>query len=137
MEPHPASVPASGDATGLRGLIQAGILYFEARARLFQIEASEAGQLLSRLVVLAVLAFALSGGAWLLLMPVIVWAVAHFAGCSWQVAAGVIGGLHLVTGFLLALRVKSAAARLKLFEETINQCRRDRECLGTNHPEGN
>lgn len=137
MEHPPASAQASGDASGLRGLMQAGILYFEARARLFQIEASEAGHLLSRLVVLAVLALALTGGAWLLLMPVIVWAVAHFAGCSWQVAAGVLGGLHLVIGALLVLRVKSAAARLKLFEETINQCRRDRECLGTNQPEAN
>lgn len=137
MEPSPASAPVSGDASGLRGLMQAGIQYFEARTRLFQIEASEAGYHLSRLIILAVLAFALSGGAWLLLMPVIVWAVAHFAGCSWQVAAGGIGGLHLVIGLVLALRAKKIAARLKLFEETINQCRRDRECLGTNHPEAN
>ena len=136
MEPPPATPPSAGDASGLRGFLQAGLLYFEARARLFQIEAAEAGQSTGRLLVSAILALALFGGAWLLLMPVIVWGAARLAGCSWQVSAAVIGGLHLFVGFILMLRVKAGAARLKLFEESINQCRRDRECLRSSQTEG-
>lgn len=137
MEPSSPTPPSTGESPGLRGFLQAGLLYFEARARLFQIEAGEAGQHIGRLIVSAIAALALIGGAWLLLMPVLVWAVAKAAGCSWQISAGAIGGVHLLIGLVLVLRVKSMAARLKLFEESINQCRRDRECLRSSQTEGN
>ena len=137
MEPPSPTPPSVGDASGLRGLLQAGLLYFEARARLFQIEAGEAGQNAGRLLVSAAAALACIAAAWLLLMPAIVWGVARLARCSWQAAAGVIGAVHLLAGFILVLRVKAMAARLKLFEESINQCRRDRECLRSSQTEAN
>lgn len=137
MESSSPTPPSIGEVSGLRGFLHAGLLYFEARARLFQIEAGEAGQSVGRLFVAAIAAIALIGGAWLLLMPVIVWGVARLAGCSWQLSAGVIGGLHFIVGVVLVLRVKAGAARLKLFEESINQCRRDRECLGRSQTEVN
>lgn len=114
----------------MRGLAQAGLSYFEARARLFQIEAQDAGRRLTRMIVLAVCALCLLGGAWLLLMPVLVWCIAQAAGCAWYLVAAVAGGVHLLIAVVLVLRLKGAAARLTLFEETINQCRRDRECVG-------
>ncbi len=137
MESETARPPGSGEASGLRGLAQAGLLYFEARSRLFQIEAAEAGSRLSRLVVLAVAAATLTGAAWLLLMPALVWWLAGVTERSWQSIAAVLGTAHLIPAAILVLRLKITAARLKLFEETINQCRKDRECLGGSTHEGN
>ena len=137
MEPNPAKTPASGESSGLRGMAQAGLLYFEARSRLFQIEAEEAGSRLTRMMVLATMAAGLIGSAWLLLMPVAVWWIAKATGWSWYCVAGVLGASHLILGLLLVLRLKHAASRLNLFEETINQCRKDRECLGGNKHEEN
>lgn len=137
MEPETARTPAAGEASGLRGLAQAGLLYFEARSRLFQIEAQEAGGHLTRMLVLAAVSAGLIGVAWLLLMPVAVWWIASSGGWAWHSVAGVLGAAHLFVGVICVLRLKSAAARLKLFEETINQCRRDRECLGGSQTEAN
>jgi uncharacterized membrane protein YqjE len=137
MEPETARTPATGEASGLRGLAQAGFLYFEARSRLFQIEAQEAGGQLTRMMVLAAVSAGLIGVAWLLLMPVAVWWIASAGGWPWHSVAGVLGATHLLIGVICVLRLKSAAARLKLFEETINQCRRDRECLGGSKTEAN
>jgi uncharacterized membrane protein YqjE len=137
MEPETARTPAAGEASGLRGLAQAGLLYFEARSRLFQIEAQEAGGHLTRMMVLAVVSAGLIGVAWLLLMPVAVWWIASSGGWPWHSVAGVLGAAHLFVGVICLLLLKSAAARLKLFEETINQCRRDRECLGGSQTEAN
>lgn len=135
MDSDAASAPAPADASALRGFIQAGLSYVEARSRLLQIEAHEAGRLLLRLVVLAVMAAGLLGGAWLLLTPVLVWWLSSLMNCSWYCAAGVLGAAHLVAALVLALRLRACVTRLKLFEETINQCRRDRECLGGNRNE--
>ena len=137
MDQEPVRTPASGEASGLRGLAHAGLLYFEARSRLLQIEAQEAGGHLTRLTVLAVMAAGLFGGAWLLLVPVVVWWIAHLSGWPWHCVAGVLAATHLFLGVLLVARLKSAASRLKLFEETINQCRKDRECLGGSTHDGN
>lgn len=82
------------------------------------------------MIVLAVCAVCLLGGAWLLLMPVLVWWIAQAAGCSWHLVAAAVGGGHFLIAVVLLLRLKSEAFRLKLFEETIQQCRRDRECVG-------
>ncbi len=109
-------------------------MYLEARSRLFRIEAGEAGQHVTRLAVLALIAVGLVGTAWLLLLPVVVWAIAKLAGCSWQPVAGVLGIAHLLAAFGLALHLKAITVRLSLFGETINQCRRDAECLrGKSH----
>ena len=135
MESEPASAPASAEPSGLRGLAQAGLLYFEARSRLFQIEAQEAGHHLSRFIALGVIVLGLLGGAWLLLMPVLVWWLAEISGRSWHLVAGLLGAAHLLVAFFLAMKLKVAASQLKLFEETINQCQRDRECLGGNKNE--
>lgn len=133
----PESTSTPSEPSAARGLAQAGLLYFEARARLFQIEAKDAGQQVTRMIVLAVCALCLLGGAWLLLMPVLVWWIAQAAGCAWHLVAAVAGGVHLVIAVVLVLWLKGAAARLKLFEETINQCRRDRECVGGSTTGGN
>lgn len=124
-EPQPQPPPSR-----IRGLAEAGLLYFEARSRLFQIEAQEAGFKLSRVVALGVFALGFLGGAWLLLMPVVVWLTAKWLQVPWTHVAGVLGAAHLIVGGILALRLRQAFARLKLFEETINQIHRDREWIG-------
>ncbi len=124
-----ASHQGAPEPSGVRGLAQAGLLYLEARGRLFQIEAQEAGQKLSRVLVLAVVAIVFLVFAWLLLMPVAVFLISEFGGWSWKWVAAAIGGLHLVVGFGCLMRLRSVAKGLRLFEESIHQCQRDRECV--------
>jgi uncharacterized membrane protein YqjE len=124
-----ASHQGAPEPSGVRGLAQAGLLYLEARGRLFQIEAQEAGQKLSRVVVLAVVALVFLVFAWLLLMPVAVFTISELGGWSWKRVAAVMGGFHLFIGFGCLLRLRSVAKGLRLFEESINQCHRDRECV--------
>jgi uncharacterized membrane protein YqjE len=124
-----ASHQETPEPSGVRGLAQAGLLYMEARARLFQIEAQEAGQKLSRLAVLAIIALVFVVFAWLLLTPAAVFLIAELSGFSWKIVAAALGSVHLLIGLGCLLRLRSVAKGLRLFEESIHQCQRDRECV--------
>ncbi len=124
-----ASHQETPEPSGVRGLAQAGLLYMEARARLFQIEAQEAGQKVSRLAVLAIIGLVFVVFAWLLLAPAAVFLIAEISGWSWKFVAAAMGGFHLMIGLGCLLRLRSVAKGIRLFEESIHQCQRDRECV--------
>lgn len=132
-----SDTPPPASPSRLRGLAHAGLLYFEARSRLFQIEAQEAGGKLARVLVLAGCAAVLLVCAWMLLMPVAVWLIAKKTGWPLEQVAAALGGAHLLLGAALVLRLRSVGARLRLFEETINQTQRDREWIRGHSNEGN
>ncbi len=110
--------------------MQAILQYFEARTRLFQIEADEAGLKLARLAFLAVITMAFLGGAWLLLMPAAVLLLARWLEVPWEKAAAGAGGAHLILGIFFAIALRLAFARLRLFDESIKQFHKDREWIG-------
>ncbi len=137
MEQPGSPEPDVRSASPLRGLAEAGLLYFEARSRLFQIEAQEAGTKAGRAVVLGLGALAFIAGAWLLLMPVAVWGLSQWLQVPWPYVAAGLGGAHLLAGGILGLLLRRACARLKPFEETINQFQRDREWIAEHKNSGN
>lgn len=137
MEQPTSPEPDAPTPSRLRGLAEAGLLYFEARSRLFQIEAQEAGTKAGRAVVLGLGALGFLAGAWLLLMPVAVWGLSQWLKVPWPYVAAGLGGAHLLAGGILALMLRRTCARLKPFEETINQFQRDREWIAGHNNSGN
>ena len=124
-----ASHTETTEPSGVRGLAEASFSYLEARGRLLQLEAQEAGQTVGRMLVVGLIAVCSFILAWLLVIPVIVWALAKWGGWPWQPVAGALALAHLLVAIVCVISLRLRAARLRLFEETIQQCRRDRECI--------
>lgn len=128
MDPAP---PPSGPTTasGLRGLVRAWVLYAEARGRLVQIEAREAGTRITGATLLALATFGALFTGWLLAMPGIVWMLAERTGWHWSRAALALAAAHIVLGMLASLWLKRKLTSLRIFEESFNQLKRDREWI--------
>jgi predicted MFS family arabinose efflux permease len=61
--------------------------------------------------------------------------IAERTGWHWARVALVGAAVHLMLGFILLLLLKMRLKRLRLFEESFNQFRRDREWLaGPSNP---
>jgi uncharacterized membrane protein YqjE len=129
---NPGTPPAAEERASASGLLRAVALYFEARGRLFHIEGQEAGTRLSGLAGMFMVAFAALLIGWLLAAPALVWIIAESSGWHWTRVALAGAGIHLFLGFLFLAGLKSRLRGLKLFEETFNQFRRDREWLARN-----
>lgn len=129
---NPGSPPESEKSASAAGLLRAVALYVEARGRLFHIEGREAGLRLSGLAGMFMLAFAALLVGWLLAVPALVWIIAESNGWHWTRVALIAAGLHLFFGLLFLAGLKSRLRDLRLFEETFNQLRQDREWLASN-----
>lgn len=123
------------EVSRLKSLLRALALYGEARGRLLQIEAQEAGVKFTSLLVLSAIAAGLLFCGWLLAVPALVWLVAQTQGWPWWKVALSAAGAHLLFGLAFLLRVRSILRRLQVFEETFRQFQRDREWLSGNHPQ--
>ena len=126
-QPPGSEPPVTGGGSRLREFARASFLYLEARGKLFQIEAQEAGGHAGRVVVLGLVALGLLAGAWLLAAPACVMIIAEKTSRDWREVALALALLHLFLGLILALRARAIFKRLRLFEESINQFQRDRE----------
>ncbi|MES2595260.1 MAG: phage holin family protein [Verrucomicrobiota bacterium] len=122
------------EVSRLKSLLRALALYAEARGRLLQIEAQEAGVKFTLMIVLAALAAGLLLCGWLLAVPAIIWLISHTQGWPWWKVALGAAGAHLFLGLLFLLRLRSLLRRLQVFEETFKQFQRDREWLSGNSP---
>jgi uncharacterized membrane protein YqjE len=120
-----------GQIHRIKSLLHALALYVEARGRLLQIEAQEAGSKSLGVLILAVVMLICLFGAWLLAAPALVWLLAKSQGWHWTHVALGAAGLHLALAVICFLAVKGRLRRLKAFEETFNQFQRDREWLST------
>ncbi len=117
------------EVSRIKSLLRALALYGEARGRLLQIEAQEAGVQFTTMIVLAAIASGCLLCGWLLAVPALVWLVAEWQGWSWWKVALGAGGMHLFFGLIFLLRLRSMLGRLHVFEETFRQFQRDREWL--------
>ncbi len=126
------TLPAAGDSR-LKSLLKAIALFIEARGRLFQIEVQEAGTHATSLAIITALLLGALFFGWLLVLPALVWLIAEQGGWAWTHVALVAGGAHLLFGFTLFLVLKARLGRLKIFEETFHQFKRDREWI-SGHP---
>lgn len=124
--------PAAEEHASATGLLRAIALYVEARGRLLHIEGQEVGVRLSGLTGMFMLSLAAFVIGWMLAAPALVWLVAESNGWRWTHVALTGAGIHLFIGLLLLAGLKSRLRGLRLFEETFNQFRRDREWLASN-----
>jgi uncharacterized membrane protein YqjE len=113
------------------GFLRSLALYIEARGRLLQIEGQEAGARLSSVTGHFILTLASLVIGWMLATPALIWIIAERSGWHWAKVALCGAGAHLFIGFILLLFLKARLKRLRLFEETFNQFRRDREWLAS------
>lgn len=117
------------EVSRLKSLLRALALYGEARGRLLQIEAQEAGVQFTTMLVLAAIASGFLLCGWLLAVPALVWIVSHTQGWPWWKVALGAAGVHLFFGLIFLLRLRTMLRRLQVFEETFKQFQRDREWL--------
>lgn len=115
----------------LKALLRALALYAEARGRLLQIEAQEAGGKLTSLLFIAALLSGCLLSGWLLAMPAVVWLIAEAKQWPWPYVALGIAGLHFLLALIFTVILLTRLRRLKVFEETFHQFQRDREWLST------
>jgi uncharacterized membrane protein YqjE len=129
------AVQPSAGRDSVRGVVQAALRYTEARGRLLQLEAQEAGTQVRQVGVSAV--FAIGGllGAWLLLMPVAVVGLAEVLKVSWLWVASGLGLLHLLIGGVAAVRVMKRLSQARYFEESLRQFQNDRAWLAATPPD--
>ncbi len=120
------------ERTSTAGLFRSLALFVEARGRLLQIEGQEAGARLSNLTGMFMLVLALVIIGWMLAAPALVWIIAEANGWHWTRVALAGAGIHLFLGLLFLAGLKSRLRSLRLFEETFQQLRRDREWLVSN-----
>lgn len=133
----PLPPPTPGPEGHVRGLVQAGLRYIEIRGQLFQIETQEAGSHVSKVASRGILALGCLMVAWLLAMPAVVVLAAdylkpYWPWARWEYVALGLAGLHLIFGFLFLLAAKSRWQRVRLFEESLNQFKKDREWVAKN-----
>ena len=129
---NPGTPPAPEERASATGLLRAVALYIEARGRLLHIEGQEAGNRLTNLSGMFMLALGAFVIGWMLAAPALVWIIADSNGWHWTRVALAGAGIHLFLGLLLLAGLKSRLRGMQLFEETFNQFRRDREWLASN-----
>jgi uncharacterized membrane protein YqjE len=122
----------SGSEGHVRGFVQAGLRYAEARGKLFQIEAHEAGGQLAQAGSRGLLAFGCLAVAWLLAMPAVVvllaeWLQPRWAWLRWEHVALGLSVMHLLLGMIFLSAARNRWRRVRLFEESLNQFQKDRE----------
>jgi uncharacterized membrane protein YqjE len=116
-----ASAPAAW-----RGVIAALLKYIAARGELAQIEAHEALAHLVRAAVFGVFFIVLVFGAWLLLVPGLVWLVCTWQGWRLDRALVITGAAHLLLAFIFLKAMLNRLARARWFTETLGQFKKDR-----------
>lgn len=123
------------EVSRVKSLLRALALYSEARGRLLQIEAQEAGTKFTSIIVLAVVLSGCLLCGWMLALPALIWLISQSQGWPWHFVALGAAGLHLLFGFIFLLMLLSRLRRLRVFEETFHQFQRDREWLSATPPQ--
>jgi uncharacterized membrane protein YqjE len=118
----------------LKSLLAALARYAEARGRLLQIEAREAGVHLAVLLLTAAVAAGSLLAGWLVALPAVVWWLAGALARPWPQVALALAVLHLAAGLAALALLRRQLRRLALFEESFRQLGRDREWLGDEPP---
>lgn len=115
------------------GLLRSIALYIEARGRLLHIEGQEAGTRVAGMAGLFMFSLTALIIGWMLGAPALVWIIAEKSGWHWTKVALAGAGIHLVLGLLLLAGLKARLRSFRLFEESFQQLRQDREWLAGNN----
>jgi uncharacterized membrane protein YqjE len=119
----------------LKALLAALARYAEARGRLLQLEAREAGGQLAALLLLAVVGGGCLLSGWLVALPALVWWLASAFNRPWPQVALILAAAHLAAGLLTLTLLRRRLRRLAVLEETLRQFDKDRAWLRGDSPE--
>lgn len=117
-----------------KALLAALARYVEARGRLLQIEAREAGGQLAALLLLALAGGGCLFAGWLVALPALVWWLAATFDRPWPQVALVLATAHLAIGLLTLAALRRRLRRLAVLEETFRQFDKDRAWLRGDTP---
>ncbi|HRJ10040.1 MAG TPA: phage holin family protein [Prosthecobacter sp.] len=117
----------------LKSLLRALALYAEARGRLLQIEAREAGAHLAAVMMAAALTAGSLLAGWLLALPALVWLLAEGISRPWWQVALAVAGLHFLAALAGAVFLALRLRRMTVFDETFRQFQKDREWISGSH----
>lgn len=129
---NPGPPPSTEEHASAPGLLHSIAHYAEARGRLLQIEAQEAGSRLSNLLGMLVIALGGLVIGWMLAVPALIWLLVQRYDWPWAYVTLAAAGIHLFLGIIFFLSLKTRLRGLRLFEETFHQFRNDREWLASN-----
>ena len=109
-----------------RGVIAALLKYIAARGELAQIEVHEATTHLVSAALFGIIFSVLLFGAWVLLVPALVWLVCDWMGWPLDRALIITGASHVVLAFIFLKAMLNRLARARWFTETLGQFKKDR-----------
>jgi uncharacterized membrane protein YqjE len=119
----------------MKALLAALARYVEARGRLLQLEAREAGGQLTALLLLAIAGGGCLFAGWLVALPALVWWLAGAFDRPWPQVALVLAVVHLAFGLVALAALRRRLRRLAVLEETFRQFDKDRAWLRGDTPE--
>lgn len=119
----------------MKALLAALARYAEARGRLLQIEAREAGGQFATLLLLTAGAAGCLFAGWLVALPALVWWLAGALERPWPQIALLLAVAHLAAGLAALATLRRRLRRLALLEETFRQFDKDRAWLRGDTPQ--
>ena len=119
----------------MKALLAALARYAEARGRLLQLEAREAGGQLAALLLLALAGAGCLFGGWLVAQPALVWWLATALDRPWPQMALALAAAQLALGLVALAALRRRLRRLAVLEETFRQFDKDRAWLRGDTPE--
>lgn len=119
----------------MKALLAALARYAEARGRLLQIEAREAGGQFAGLLLLTAAAAGSLFAGWLVALPALVWWLAGALDRPWPQVALALAVAHLAAGLAALTLLRRRLRRLAVLEETFRQFDKDRAWLRGDNPQ--
>ncbi len=119
----------------MKALLAALARYIEARGRLLQLEAREAGGQLTILLLLALAGAGCLFSGWLVAQPALVWWLAAALNRPWPQMALMLAAIQLALGLVALAALRRRLRRLAMLEETFRQFDKDRAWLRGDTPE--
>ena len=125
-----ATSSSEGITDYLRGLLLATLSYLRARLELAGLEGKEAFTQLASVLVLAILAIALTVAGYLLLCIALVFGIAQFfhSPTAWIWISAIVGIAHAVGAWIL-IRTARAMLNKPMFSSTLEEFRKDETWL--------
>lgn len=117
----------------MRGMVVTLLQYFEARGKLLQIETQEAGSHLTRVSARLIIAVVLLTVAWMMAVPALIALIATALNKPWEYVALVGAGLHVLIGIGFLNAATRLWKRVRMFADSIDQLKKDREWVSRHH----
>ncbi len=121
--------PSPGSPLFSHQLVAPILKYIEGRGLLLSIEAREALQQVSALIIFLTIAVVAIFAGWLLLATALVGVLTSYLGWYWVKAAAIAGGTHILIALVVGLLMWKRITKTGWFADTLNELKKDRTWL--------